>query len=411
MEKDNYSKKALHTRLPEPDPYGSLSMPVYNTLAFEYDSAEAMELAFTGKSNGFVYSRISNPTVFHFEEKIRAISGASSVTALNSGMAAISNAVLTLVQSGSNIITTRHLFGNTYSFFNATLAGLGVETRFCNLGDFEQVEAAMDQHTAALFLEIISNPQMEVADLVQLATIAHRKGIPVIADTTLIPPSHFKAAEWGIDIEVISSTKYISGGGASLGGLILDYGNFNWANSATLALLAEQHGTNAFTFRLKREIHRNLGAYMTPQVAYQQLIGLESMELRYRQSSATAAQLAQYLSKANGVCCVNYNGLPENPYYELSNRQFGTHPGAMLTFDLGSKEACFKWMNNLKLIRRATNLFDNKTLAIHPYTTIYGSYSPEAKAFMHIYDTTIRLSVGLEHIDDLIEDIQQALSY
>lgn len=409
MNKNDYSKKALHTPFAVNDPHGAISMPVYNSVAFQYESAEAMELAFTGRSTGHVYSRISNPTVEHLEEKVKAITGAHSVTALNSGMAAISNALLTVVKSGTSVVTTRHLFGNTYSLLSSTLSDFGVETRFCDLTDSAAVEQAIDETTSAVFLEIISNPQMEVVDLSKLTTIAHRKGVPVIADTTLIPFCAFRASDWGIDIEVISSTKYISGGATSIGGLILDYGNFDWSQSQRLATLATEQGNNAFTFKLKKEIHRNLGAYMPAQSAYMQTLGLETMELRYLRASSTAAELARRLESTPGIACVNYVGLPGNPFYEISKKQFGENPGAMLTFDLASQEACFRWLNKIAVIHRATNLFDNKTLAIHPYSTIYGNYSKEAKHAMHVYDTTIRLSAGLEDPDILMADIVQAL--
>lgn len=409
MNQNDYSKKALHTPFAVDDPHGAISMPVYNSVAYQYESAEAMELAFTGRSAGHVYSRISNPTVGYFEDKVKAITGAHSVTALNSGMAAISNALLTVVKTGTSVVTTRHLFGNTYSLLANTLRDFGVETRFCDLTDLNTVEDAIDETTSAIFLEIISNPQMEVADLLALSEIAHRKNVPVIADTTLIPFCSFRASDWGIDIEVISSTKYISGGATSIGGLILDYGTFDWSKSERLAPLALEQGHNAFTFKLKKEIHRNLGAYMPAQSAYMQTLGLETMDLRYQRASSTAAELARRLVSNPEIACVTYGGLPENPFYELSKKQFGKNPGAMLTFDLASQEACFHWLNSLKVIHRATNLFDNKTLAIHPYTTIYGSYSKEAKAAMHVYDTTIRLSVGLEDPEVLLLDIEQAL--
>lgn len=409
MNQNDYSRKALHTPFAVEDPHGAISMPVYNSVAYQYESAEAMELAFTGRSAGHVYSRISNPTVGYFEDKVKAITGAHSVTALNSGMAAISNALLTVVKSGTSVVTTRHLFGNTYSLLANTLRDFGVETRFCDLTDLNTVEEAINETTSAIFLEIISNPQMEVADLLALTEIAHRKNVPVIADTTLIPFCSFRASDWGIDIEVISSTKYISGGATSIGGLILDYGTFDWSKSERLAPLALEQGHNAFTFKLKKEIHRNLGAYMPAQSAYMQTLGLETMDLRYQRASSTAAELACRLVSNPEIACVTYGGLPENPFYELSKKQFGKNPGAMLTFDLASQEACFHWLNSLKVIHRATNLFDNKTLAIHPYTTIYGSYSKEAKAAMHVYDTTIRLSVGLEDPEVLLSDIEQAL--
>ena len=408
-EKTGFNKQAIHTGGIKKDPYGALSVPVYNSAAFEFESAEAMELAFTGQTDGFVYSRISNPTVQAFEQKVKVLTGAHSVTALNSGMAAITNTLLSIAYSGSNIVTTRHLFGNTYSFFASTLAAFGVETRFCDLTNIREIEQQIDDNTCAVFLEIISNPQLEVADLKQIATLTKTKHVPLIADTTIIPFCNFNAGAFGVDIEVVSSTKYISGGATSVGGLILDYGQFDWNHSKRLNELAAEKGHDAFTFKLKREIHRNLGAYMSPQVAYMQSLGLETLQLRYQKASSTAAKLAQLLSHEPGVRCVNYPGLENNPFYEISKKQFGPNPGAMLTIDLESAAACFSFLNNLKLIKRATNLFDNKSLAIHPYTTIYGNYTPEAKALMHIYDTTIRLSVGLEEVEDLMEDIAGAL--
>ena len=408
-EKAGFNKKAIHAEGVKKDPYGALSVPVYNSAAYEFESAEAMELAFTGKSDGFVYSRISNPTVQAFENKVKDLTGAHSVTALNSGMAAITNALMCIAYSGCNIVTTRHLFGNTYSLLDSTLAAFGVETRFCDLTDIREIEKHIDANTCAVFLEIISNPQMEVVDLTEIGKLTRERHIPLIADTTIIPFCSFNAGENGIDIEVVSSTKYISGGATSVGGLILDYGKFDWNHSNRLKQLAAEKGKDAFTFKLKREIHRNLGAYMTPQVAYMQSLGLETLQLRYQKASATASALAHQLLELPAVQCVNYPGLVTNPYYEVSKKQFGENPGAMLTFDLPSAAACFAFLNKLKLIKRATNLFDNKSLAIHPYSTIFGNYSREAKANMHIFDTTIRLSVGLEDVEDLMEDIAEAL--
>lgn len=410
MEQKDYNKKAIHTPYMQPDPYGALSMPVYNCAAYEFESAEAMEAAFSGKTPGFVYSRISNPTVQYFEERVKSITNALSVTALNSGMAAISNALMTIAYDGCNIITSRHLFGNTYSLLVSTLADFGIEVRFCDLKNSAEVEKNIDKHTCAIFLEIISNPQLEVVDLKALSTTAHRRKIPLIADTTIIPFCSFQADTWGIDIEIVASTKYISGGATSVGGLILDYGKFDWSSSKKLRTLAKDHGKGAFTFKLKREVHRNLGAYMTPQVAYMQTLGLETMKLRYKKASETASQLALWLTQQSGVQCVNYTGLKTHPDYELSRLQFGEHPGAMLTFDMPSQSDCFRVINQLQLIKRATNLFDNKSLAIHPYTTIFGTFSEAAKAAMHVMDTTIRLSIGLEDFEDLCADLERALS-
>ncbi|MDD3491125.1 MAG: PLP-dependent transferase [Paludibacter sp.] len=399
----------LHTDYTKPDAYNALSMPVYNSAAYEFESAEQMELAFTGKTADFAYSRISNPTVQYFEDRVKAITGAASVTALNSGMAAISNAIITIAKSGSNIVTSRHLFGNTYSFFASTLAAFGVETRFCDLTNADETEAQIDENTCALFLEIITNPQMEVADLKVLSAICKAKNIPLVADTTIIPFTVFKAKDFGVDIEIVSSTKYISGGATSLGGLIVDYGTFDWLSSPKLHVLAKDSGNMAFTVKLKKEIHRNLGAYMTPQVAYMQTLGLETMDLRYSKATKTCFELVTKLSELPQISSVNYNGLSANKFHSLAVSQFGATPGAMFTFNLASREACFAFLNKLKLIKRATNLFDNKSLAIHPASTIYGNFTAEMRKAMNVSDCTIRISVGLEDSADLFEDFVQAL--
>lgn len=410
MNKNSFEAELLHTPFDKEDAYHSLSMPVYNTAAYEFDTAEAMEEAFCGRTADHAYSRITNPTVQYFEKRIQTITGALSVTALNSGMAAISNIFFTLAQAGANIVTSAHLFGNTYSFFKSTLAAFGVEVRFCDLTNPEAVRAQVDENTCAIFLEVITNPQLEVADLKVLSGIAHQMGAPLIADTTVVPFHIFHANEFGVDIEIVSSTKYISGGATSLGGLILDYGTFDWRNSKKLRSMTDQFGTSTFTAKLRKEIHRNLGAYMTPQVAYMQTLGIETMEVRYARQAATCLQLAQRLQTLPQVEAVNYTGLESNPFYQLSMKQFGAYPGAMLTFDLASRETCFRFMNRLQLIRRATNLFDNKTLAIHPASTIYGSFTEEQRQSMDVSPKTIRLSVGLESAEDLLTDISQALA-
>ena len=405
----SFDGKILHTNFGKPDVYGALNMPLYQSAAFEFNTAEEMEDAFKGKSSEHTYSRITNPTVEYFESRVQSITNALSVTAVNSGMAAISNAIITLAKTGSNIVTSRHLFGNTYSFFATTLAAFGVEVRFCDLKNLYEVESRIDENTCAVFLEIITNPQMEVVNLKDLSTITKQKGVPLVADTTIVPFCAFKAQDWGINIEIVSSTKYISGGATSLGGLIIDYGNFDWISSPKLHTLAKEFGLSAFTAKLRKEILRNLGAYMTPQVAYLQSLGLETLSIRYDRATTTCMQLAERLKRLPMVESVNYPGLPTNKYYELSCAQFGEKPGAMFTFNLASAEACFIFMNKLNLVRRATNLFDNKTLAIHPASTIFGSFSPELQKEMNVSDKTIRISVGLEDVNDLFLDLEQAM--
>lgn len=384
--------QAIHQPYKRRDAYDALSMPIYNAVAFEFDNAKVMADAFCGRIDAPDYSRVENPTVTNLEQRIKALTGAENVIALNSGMAAISNTLLSVVEQGKNVITSRHLFGNTYSLLTSTLSRLGVEARLCDLTDVEAVERLVDDNTCCLFLEIMTNPQLEVVDVRALTEIAHQHGIPVIADTTLIPFTQFSAKDLGIDLEVVSSTKYISGGATSLGGLVIDYGTFPSIGK-----------------RLLNEMLFNLGAYMTPQVAYMQTLGLETLDVRYRAQAGNALELAQRLRTLKPIHKVNYVGLEDNPYHQLAVSQYGETAGAMVTIDLESQEACFRMLDNLKLIHRATNLFDNRTLAIHPASTIFGLFTTEERAAMDVQDTTIRLSIGLESVDDLFDDIKQAL--
>ena len=367
-------------------------MPVYHSVAFEFDDAATMSDAFCGRLAMPDYARVMNPTVTYFEDKVKAITGAADVTAFNSGMAAISNCLMALAASGKNIVTSRHLFGNTFSLIAKTLVRFGVRPKLCDLTDIEQVRKTVDENTCCVFLEIITNPQMEVADLSALSEVAHSVGAPLVADTTVIPFTEFRSHDMGVDVEVVSSTKYISGGATSLGGLVIDYGT---------------HPTLAKTINF--EMLFNMGAYMTPHVAYMQSLGLETLEVRYHAQAANAQLLAERLSNVQAIKRVNYIGLKDNPYYGLARKQFGGTSGAMLTIDLENQEACYAFMNNLKLVRRATNLFDHKTLAIHPASTIFGNFTDRQRAQMDVLDTTIRISVGLEDNDDIFNDIVQAL--
>lgn len=383
---------AVNVPYVRPDAYGSLAVPIYNNVAFEFQDAQEMADAFCNRIKAPDYARVENPTVTNFEQRVKALTGADHVTAYNSGMAAISNALLAVGAQGKNIVTSRHLFGNTLALITNTLLRFGVKPRLRDLTNLETLEESIDENSCCVFLEIVTNPQLEVADLQAIAEIAHRKGVPVIADSTVIPFTETSLKDLGVDVEVVSSTKYLSGGGTSLGGLVIDYGTFPQINQ-----------------RLKYELLFNLGAYMTPQTAYMQTLGLETLDVRYQRQQANALQLAETLREWGQIRRVNYIGLKDNPYHDLAQRQFGPTAGAMLTIDLASREACFRFLNRLRLIHRATNLFDNRTLAIHPASTIFGLFPERQLEQIDVRQTTIRLSVGLEAPEDLIFDIQQAL--
>jgi len=409
MDLQGFSTKVIHTGYAKPDAHNALQMPIYSNAAFEFESAEQMEEAFLGRRPDHMYSRISNPTVENFEKRIKSITGALGVTALSSGMAAISNVFFTIAQTGSNIVTSKHLFGNTYSFFASTLHSFGVETRFCDLTSIEDVSKNIDENTVAIFFETITNPQLEIADIAKLSLVAKNHQVALIADSTLTPPNIFNASAFGVNIEVISSTKIISGGATSIGGLILDYGTFDWSHHKKLAESTRKFGPFAFNAKLRKEIQRNIGACLSPYHAYLQSLGLETLSLRFAQAGSNCQLLAEYLLTEPKIKQVNYPGLKKSPFHDIGTKQFGNYPGAMLTFNFGTREESFDFLNKLKIISRATNIYDNRSLIIHPASTIFCDFSHEARENMGIPDTLLRLSVGIEDVRDLIDDIQLGL--
>lgn len=406
----SFSTKVINTAFAKPDVYGAINQPVYRNAAFEFPDSQTIAEAFQYRTDLHTYSRISNPTVLNFEEKIKAASGAQQVLALASGMAAISNFFIAISYAGSNIVASPHLFGNTFSFLHSTLSSFGVEVRFVDINNLEQIASAIDENTCAFFAEIITNPHLEVADLPEISKILKAKNIPMVIDTTIIPWCGFDARKAGIDVEVVSTTKYISGGATSIGGVIVDYGTHDWKTNRKLGVLPKPKGMSRLMFKLRSEIFRNLGACMAPDTAYLQALGMESLQIRYNQVSQTAYELASYFENHSVVSKVNYPKLESSKYKRISDYLFIGNPGAMFTINLSSKEDCYKFMDALTLIRRATNLFDNKTLVIHPESTIYGTFSSEMKKKMGIEDNLLRFSVGLENVEDLKVDMEQALT-
>ena len=390
--------KAIHFSYQKPDAYGALTMPVYHTAAYEFADADVMADAFCGRVELPDYSRITNPTVIYLEKKVQALTGASSVWAFTSGMAAITGTLTCLAASGKTIITSNHLFGNTWLLISKTLGRFGVRSKFIDLTDLQAVRDAIDSDACCIYAEIISNPHQEVVDLKAISEIAHSAGIPLVADTTMIPFTKFSSRELGVDVEVVSTTKYLSGGATTVGGMVMAYGGQG-------SILASH---TRFEEEMK-DIQLNLGGYMSPHAAYMQTLGLENLDARYAVESSNTQRIAELLRTLPAVKKVNYLGLPDNPFHELAKKQFGGTFGAMLTIDLADQQSCFRFLNNLKLVKRATNLFDNRSLAIHPYSTIFGTFTAEQKRALDIFDTTIRLSIGLEDVEDIFEDFKQAL--
>ncbi len=408
MKKSGFTTLSLNVPYPKNDPHKSLQIPLYESVAFEFDSAEQIEASFKGEYVAHAYSRSSSPTVEYFELKLKTLTNSFAVLAVSSGMAAISNTILSVTKAGENIIAGKQLFGHTMSLFQQTMPDFGIEVRFSELKNETDIEKLMDKNTRAIYFETVTNPQLEIVNIEMLAAFCKKHNILLIADSTITPPNVFRAGEFGVNIEVVSATKHISGG-TSFGGAIIDHGNSDWSQNPNLSGYAEKFGTKAFIAKLRKNVYRNTGGSMTPQTAKFMIQGLDILELRVQKCYQNCLELGKFLSSHKKIKQVGYPGLETDSRYALAKKYFNGIPGTIMSFDLESKEACFRFMNRLQIVRRATNLNDNKTLIIHPYSTIYAEFSEEDKENADVRDTMMRLSVGIENVEDLIADISQAL--
>lgn len=401
--------RALHCPPARKDPHGALRVPLYDAVAFEFDSADDIRLAFEGKKPAHAYSRLSNPTVEDLENRVRLMTDASAVVAFASGMAAVSNVLLTLGWSGANVVTSRRIFGNTLALFSSTMKAWGLQTRLVDATDPAAVAAAVDGDTCAVFLEAVSNPQLEVTDLAAVARALRGLGAPFVLDSTVVSPHPLHAAGTGVDLEVLSSTKAVSGGATSVGGLVLVHNGFDWGRSPKLGPRSRRFGPHTFTQALRQEVQRNFGACLSPHNAWLQVLGLETLALRVERSSANALAMARFLAGRPEVRAVSYPGLEASPFHAVAARQFGSCCGPLLTCRLAGRSECFAFLDRLRLVRRATNLADNKTLAIHPASTIFAEFPAEERAAMGVPDDLIRISAGIEDPADLLDDLASAL--
>lgn len=405
----SFTTRSLNIPFPKKDPHNALAMPIYEAVAFEFDSAEDIAANFRGELPAHTYSRTSNPTVEYFERKIKSLTGAHQVLALSSGMSAISATIMAICKQGDNIISSNHLFGHTLALFENSLNAYGLETRFVDTGKPELIESLIDKNTRAIYFETVTNPQLEIADISLIAEIANKHHILLIVDSTVTPPSVFDSKAIGVHVEVMSTTKFISGGATSVGGLVIDNGLYDWSKNPNCESFSVKFGQDAFIARLRKNYYRNLGMPMTAHTANYMISGLDILELRVERCYANCMKLGEYFQENIQVRRVDYPGLKGSEFYDLAVKQFRGIPGTVMTFDLESQEECYRFMNRLKIIRRATNLNDNKSLIIHPFSTIYAEFPENERLKMGIRSTMMRLSVGIEGSDDLIDDIKQAL--
>lgn len=402
----------------------AVAVPIYQTVAYEFDNAQHGADLFNLAVPGNIYTRIMNPTNDVLEQRMAALEGGIAGLVVSSGSAAINYAILTIAEAGDNIVSTPQLYGGTYTLFAHMLPKQGIEVRFAKDDSPESIAELIDENTKAVFCESIGNPAGNIVDLAGIAKAAHAQGVAVIVDNTVATPVLCKPIEHGIDIVVHSLTKYVGGHGTSLGGVIVDSGNFPWAeHKQRYPMLNEPepayHGvvyTQAFEAaayigRARTVPLRNTGAALSPMNAFQLLMGLETLSLRMERHTENALKVANYLKQHANVEWVSYAGLEDSPYAALAKQYMGGKPAAILSFGLkGGFDQGVKFYDALQLFKRLVNIGDAKSLACHPASTTHRQMSEEEQAKAGVSPEMIRLSVGIEHIDDILADLEQALA-
>ena len=415
---------ALHVGYDGDPATNAATAPIYQTTSFTFDNTQHGADLFDLKVPGNIYSRIMNPTCAVLEARIAALEGGIGALALASGMAAITYTVQTLAAVGDNIVSTSQLYGGTYNLFAHSLPNQGIEVRFAGFDDYAKLESLIDDNTKLLFCESIGNPAGNVVDIAKLAEIAHRHGVPLVVDNTVATPYLCRVFDLGADIAVHSLTKYIGGHGTTIGGAIVDSGKFDWAANADRfpvlnqsdpsyhgVVYTEALGAAAFIGRARVVPLRNTGAALSAQSAFQIMQGLETLALRMDRHCENAQKVAEYLSGHDKVSWVNYAGLADSPYHDTCQRLMGGRASGILSFGIqGGREAGGQFIDALQLILRLVNIGDAKSLACHPASTTHRQLNPEELAAAGVSEDLVRISVGIEHIDDIIADIEQALA-
>ncbi len=420
-----FETRQLHVGQESPDPAtGARAVPIYQTASYVFDDFDHAEARFNLSNPGNIYGRLTNPTQDAFEARIASLEGGVGALALASGAAAVSYALQGLAQAGHHIVSASAIYGGSYNLLSQTLPTYGIETSFVDIFDLEGVEKAIQPNTKAIFIESLTNPHCHVVDIQAVAQIAHRHQIPLVVDNTFATPYLLRPIEFGADIVVHSATKYIGGHGTALGGVIVDSGTFPWEDSGKFPHLtqpnASYHGVNftkacgklAFLVNLRAVLLRDLGASLSPFHAFLFLQGLETLSLRIERHVENALQVVKFLDQHPKVAVVNHPSVSQNPQQQgLYQRYFPQGGGAIFTFDIqGTKEDAKTFINSLSLFSLLANVADVKSLVIHPASTTHAQLSEEALRAQGITDTTIRLSIGTEHIQDILADLEQALA-
>ena len=413
---------ALHAGQVADPTTGARAVPIYQTTSYQFQDSDHAARLFGLQEFGNIYTRIMNPTTDVLEQRIAALEGGVGALAVASGQAAETLTILNLAGAGDNIISSSDLYGGTYNLFRHTLPKLGITTRFVDARDFAGFRNAIDDKTKGIFLELVGNPKLDILDLEQIAAIAHEKGVPVIVDATTATPYLCKPFAFGADIVIHSATKYLGGHGTTIGGLIVDSGKFDWTNgrfpeftnpdpSYHGLVYSQAFGNLAFILKARVQGLRDTGAAISPFSAFLLLQGVETLPLRMERHSQNALAVAKYLKEQAKVAWVNYPGLTDSPSYALAQKYMPKGQSGILGFGIkGGKEAGKTFINSLKLFSHLANIGDAKSLAIHPASTTHSQLTVEEQGLTGVTDDYVRLSIGIETIDDIIADIEQALA-
>jgi O-acetylhomoserine (thiol)-lyase len=402
----------------------AVAVPIYQTVAYEFDSAEHGAALFNLEAEGFRYSRISNPTVAVLERRVAALEGGLEAMCVSSGQAALNYAVLNLAEMGSNIVSVPQLYGTTYALFGYVLPSQGITARFAESDQAGAVEKLIDEKTRAIFCESAGNPAGNICDIEALAAIGARHGVPLVVDNTVPTPILLRPIDYGADIVVHSLTKFMGGHGTTLGGAIVDSGRFAWKEHARRfpmfnepdasyhgLVYTEHFGAAAYIARCRSVYQRTTGAVLAPFSAFLLLQGIETVALRVERHVENARRVAKFLRRDRRVAWVNYAGFPDSPYHALAQKYFGGRACSLLTFGIvGGLEAGMKFYDALKLFKRLVNMGDAKSLACHPASTTHWQMSAQEQEKAGVRPEMIRLSIGIEHIEDILADLDQALA-
>lgn len=407
----HFETEAIHGGLKDTPWEGATLPPIYQSAAHIHESAESLSKTFAGQTQDHIYMRLSNPTNRFLEQKLASLESGQGAVVTGSGMAAINNACMTMLRAGDEFVASKSLFMSSYSLFTVIFKKYGINVTLVDPLNLDEIEQAINTKTRFVYMETITNPGMEVPDIQKIADLAHGRNIPLLVDNTLASPWLCRPIERGADIVLHSTTKYLSGHGAAIGGVVVDSGTFNWDQEkfADFAPFVEQKKNMAFLHRLFKEYHINFGTTPAPFHSFLTTVGLSTLGLRMERHMSNAFKVAHFLQKQPDVEWVNFPGIDSHKSHETAKSQFnGQGYGAMVTFGLKDQDACFKLVDNLNMILNLANLGDCKTLIIHPYSSQYVSF-PEPLKNELADPQLLRLSVGIEHPDDICNDLSQAL--